>query len=41
MTEQAFASVWGLSYLEFEFLSWYGAKSSQKGFEPDRVYRRR
>ena len=27
MTEQAFASVWGLSYADFEFLSRYGAKS--------------
>ena len=27
MTEQAFASVWGLSYSDFEFLSRYGAKS--------------
>jgi len=27
MTEQAFASVWGLSYSEFEFLNRFGAKS--------------
>jgi len=27
MTEQAFASVWGLSYADFEFLSRFGAKS--------------
>ena len=27
MTEQAFASIWGLSYSDFEFLSRFGAKS--------------
>ena len=27
MTEQAFASVWGLSYSDFEFLNRFGAKS--------------
>lgn len=27
MTEQAFATIWGLSYSDFEFLSRYGAKS--------------
>jgi len=27
MTEQAFASIWGLSYLDFEFLRRYGTKS--------------
>ena len=27
MTEQAFASVWGLSYCDFEFLNRFGAKS--------------
>ena len=27
MTEQAFASKWGLSYSDFEFLTRFGAKS--------------
>ena len=29
MTEQGFATVWGLSYSDFEFLNRFGGKRSQ------------